>query len=511
MFFRLRPTQKSKPRERACFFDRRSAGGDARSIAWLIIGVAFALRALTINHESLWRDEIDSARFALEPLPVLLAGFARQQWNGAFYLLALRGWMALSGDSPFALRYFSVAFAVLQVALGYAIGRRTLGSEAGLAAAWLMAIAPALIWYAVEGKMYTLQPTLILLAVYALLRAERRRDWLAFVAFTSLSFYTHLLSPLFLAVAAALMLMHATLRAQWRRALGALVALTLPYAPLATWQLPLALRGGESGHPGVTLSGAAYLLLSYWTTGLSATRALPTGWMGQALLFGAIAVPTSIISLGLASMMHSRGMRQHWATLAGFIAWMVLPFALLYAISTRYPLFNPRYLLWTAPAFYLLLSSTIVLGWRNRALRGSLLALLSAMSLFGVWAQLIYPIRPNIREAAACVLRHLHATDPIIFQIPYGQHGLAYYARQAGEHLAPAQIIEAPFTNHGLSAAEVWGQLEVRLSGARRFWLYETEPSMWDARGLVRQWADRHARLTLRCDFRGVAVGLYQR
>ncbi len=480
------------------------------SSAWLIVGVAFALRALTIHHESLWRDEVDSVRFALQPLSVLLGSFVREQWNGAFYTLALRGWLALAGDSPFALRYFSVCFGVMQVALAHAVGRRALGARAGLSASWLMALSPTLIWYAAEGKMYTLQPTLILAAAYVLLRAQQRWHWVWFVALASVSFYTHLLSPLFVPVAAALVWTRPHLRAQWRRALVALGLLTLPYLPLLAWQAPLLARGGESGHPFVPLPQMIYTLLTYWTAGLSLSQALPAGWAsGGALLV--VSVTVGLIAYALVAAWLVPEMRPHRAALWGFLVWVVLPVLLLYGISTRYPLFNPRYLLWTAPAFYLLLGGAVVLSWRNRLARGALIVVLSAVSLLGLWAQIAHPVRPEIRQAAACVLRRLQETDRVIFQIPYGQHGLAYYVRQQGKVLDAAQIIEAPFTNHGMSAAEVALRLETALGDARRFWLYETEPAMWDARGLVRQWADQNARLILRCDFRGASAALYRR
>jgi hypothetical protein len=42
-----------------------------------------------------------------------------------------------------------------------------------------------------------------------------------------------------------------------------------------------------------------------------------------------------------------------------------------------------------------------------------------------------------------------------------------------------------------------------------RVWLIETESTMWDERGLVRDWFDLALTPSDRQDFRGVNVGLY--
>jgi hypothetical protein len=99
--------------------------------------------------------------------------------------------------------------------------------------------------------------------------------------------------------------------------------------------------------------------------------------------------------------------------------------------------------------------------------------------------------------------------DAVVFQIPYGRHSFTYYADRLGKPLDPSRIIEAPFTNYGMDEAQVAAELTSVSAGVPRVWLIETESTMWDERGLVRDWFDLALTPSDRQDFRGVNVGLY--
>ena len=86
------------------------------------------------------------------------------------YYALVAGWTRLAGTGEWALRFPSVAFGLLMVALAYALGRRLFGPVAGWAAALLGALHPLWVYYAQEARMYTLLTALGMLAGYALLR-----------------------------------------------------------------------------------------------------------------------------------------------------------------------------------------------------------------------------------------------------------------------------------------------------------------------------------------------------
>lgn len=495
----------------------------------LVLFIAFALRSVNLTGESLWRDEVDSVRFAFEPLSAILANFTSTGFNGPLYHLMLRGWFALAGVNDFVLRFFSVLFGVLLVALLYALGSRLFGRRAGLAAMGFAAIAPVLVWYAGEGKMYSLQPALLTLALYALVRAvgwsvehgdcapRSTRSWLWWITFVlaaSLSFYVQLLSPIFLIVAVTFFLaMWPQARRHWRGGLIALALLTLPYLPMAAWQLPTFLQGGDVGHAFVPLNQMAHVLLSNWTLGLDPRAPLLDLHTSDTLVMLTRTLALGFaIALALAGVL-SRHAGETWRMRIAVLVWLIAPMLAVYFISTRFPLFQPRYLLWSSPALFLLMGLGVarlhVEGRVGRMAGALALIVMSAVSLSGVLAQWIHPIRPDLRGAAAYLVANMQPDDVVVFQIPYGRHSFTYYAERFGKPLDQARVLEAPYTNAGMAEVDVAGELTLAIIGAPRVWLVETEVAMWDQRNLVRQWFDLALTPSTHQDFRGVNVGLY--
>ncbi|HVO42084.1 MAG TPA: glycosyltransferase family 39 protein, partial [Aggregatilineales bacterium] len=90
--------------------------------AALIVLLACGLRFYRIDYQSLWNDEGNSLRLAERSIPDLIAA-ARLDIHPPGYYLALKGWIALTGESEFSLRALSAFTGVLTVACVYALGR----------------------------------------------------------------------------------------------------------------------------------------------------------------------------------------------------------------------------------------------------------------------------------------------------------------------------------------------------------------------------------------------------
>ena len=63
--------------------------------------------------------------------------------------------------------------------------------------------------------------------------------------------------------------------------------------------------------------------------------------------------------------------------------------------------------------------------------------------------QMAQPIKSDFRAATRFVLTHRQAGDQLLFQIPYGRYSFVYYGGEL------AQWLDGPYTNHGMSAAEL--------------------------------------------------------
>ncbi|MBI1276884.1 MAG: hypothetical protein GC179_02020 [Anaerolineaceae bacterium] len=132
-------------------------------ISFLLL--AAALRFYHIQTQSIWFDEGWSAYAAVQP--GIQAAIDSDKTNPPLYYvivnIAARGF----GDSEFALRWVSLAFGLLGIAVAYRLGKHLFDARAGLMAALLMTFSPLLWWAAQEARMYTLLALLLLLCALA--------------------------------------------------------------------------------------------------------------------------------------------------------------------------------------------------------------------------------------------------------------------------------------------------------------------------------------------------------
>ncbi len=504
--------------------------------------VAFLLRIPDLGAQSLWRDEVDVLRFANEPAAQLLHNLAQIKYNGPLYYIFMRGWLALAGESEFALRFLAACAGVLAVCLTWWIGRALIGRRAAWLAALLVAVSPYMVWYSQEAKMYALVSALTTLAMACQLRAlstGRAGWWAGFVIAASLSFYIHMLAALLIPVYATIFLLAwPGYRRRWRGWLASMGALTLPYVPLVHWQLPLVVKTYATGHPFYSIQDILASLFNLYTRGV----ALVGSWIVVAVfLFAALAgifTPPSArpaqkragaknlevgfnlrpgpaapsLSLPRKNGGKGRGGEGGLATtiLSGarlrlfLLVWLFLPIGIVYLVSLRAPVFEPRYMIFVAPAFYLLAGSGLTVlsrSWRPAA--GVALAVILSFSLLGVWTQASVPLKSDFRAAAAYVVARRQDGTPIMFHMPYVRYTFDYYFH--GDYAA----LEGPWTNGGQSEAQVDTAMTHLLAGYGDAWVVFSESGLWDARGLVRSWLDRHARLVEVAHFALVDVCYY--
>ncbi len=478
----------------------------------ILIFLALGLRTYHLDFQSLWRDEIDAIRFSDEVGNILVSEnslaqlrnlLTRPEHNGPLYYVLLKIWRGLTGDSEFALRYFSALGGVLMVVLTAQVARR-LGFtklEALMTSAFI-ATSPYLIWYSQEAKMYTWLPCLILSGMISFkvaLTTGRKVWWVVFVAATSLSFYVHILAPLMLAVYGLWSVIQwSDLKLQWRGWLIAMTFLTLPYVPLLIWQANLVktiiLEGYDSGHPFYSLTQQTQILLHLYSSGV-----LRSDYSFYAMI---TALFLTLLGLYLAPFWPKPAPRQPWLQVA---CWLIVPALLIYLISLRVPIFEDRYVIYLAPAYYILMASGVrVLLQRSRWLGGAILMTILLFNLWMMWGQTSVPIKTDFRSAANFVAEHTEGGSPhVIFQMPYLQHTFAYYFPE------PHQVIEGIWTNDNRDETSVAKDMLDLTAGLNEVWFVVSEEDYWDQRRLTRLWLDEHGTIITQAYFRSVEVYLY--
>lgn len=392
-------TALAEPEHSPCPSSRRRAFDIWQVSLVVLILLSFGRGAWALGTKSLWWDESLSLYRARQGVPAILSNqtvltdntqeLVTVDNHPPLYFLGLRVVVLLAGESEFALRFPSLACAVLLVPLLYAAGRAWVGRRAGLAAAAVGAVSPMLLWYGQEARGYTMLAFLGLLSVYLCWQAFFRaaQGWrrlgriVAYVVASVALILTHYLGAMLVGYE---LLVLALAFARWpgirpllqerrsgRRAAIATIAVLLVAmaVPLAYIWLNRPQATAKVGWRFIPLLNLLRDLLNSFSLGLSVDVGR---WYVLALdfLFLAVAI------VGLAWLALSRypvpkaGLAARRRSAWLLVGYLLIPVALTYLLSYVRPVYmNSRHLILVLPAFCLLVGtglSAISLQVRRR-------------------------------------------------------------------------------------------------------------------------------------------------
>ncbi len=122
----------------------------------LIVAAAVLLRFSFLADREMFRDEASSWLAASLSLPELIARVSGEPYP-PLYPLLLKGWMAILGDGPAALRAFSGVCGLATLFVAWRWASESLGRYAGLVVAALVCFGPLAIAEARMARMYALE------------------------------------------------------------------------------------------------------------------------------------------------------------------------------------------------------------------------------------------------------------------------------------------------------------------------------------------------------------------
>lgn len=520
---------------------------------WLavVLLLALGLRAYHLNTQSLWYDEAVTAQVASQGISELTRWTA-DDIQPPLYYYAVAGWTRLAGRSEWALRFPSVFFGVLTVALLWAAARRLFGKvEFGRCAAGcvalLSAVYPLYVYYAQEARMYTLLTFLGVLAGYALLRAtvdegRRTKDedplasfvvrrssarwWLLFVFAAAAMLYTHYFG-VFLLLAYGICWLgwliwgksptwptRKALLAAFAASTAAIVLLYLPWLPamlnryradVSYWQGSLKLVEALR-HVAVSFAAAAPEMMLE----VEAVRLLP--WFG-------VAFASAVLTLVLSGKRQGAGTRIH--SLVCLSVCLLVPILCVLFLASRTPKFNSRYLMLASPAYLLILAGGIAaLGGRMSGGAGDLAGhaprtthhvirntqytarLAFALALAGFlivtgwisirnWFTDAAFTKTQWRELAAFVRQKQGPDETVLLVSGHAYPAWDYYAADIPAiRLPPTDILDV----NAVLGFDIGADLAQALNGKRGVWLVTWQDEVVDPIGFVPYFLDRGGR-----------------
>lgn len=521
----------------------------------LILWLAFGLRLYQLDAQSIWWDEGHSLFVASHPIANIPTLPAMDVHPPAYFAL-LHLWMSATGLSEFALRYLSVIFSMLTIALLWRfaadLSRRVaplsplLPCSPTLLTALLAALSPLYVAYAQEVRSYAMITCLALASTYLLWRIlfanphasaishKVISNWLLVILYiflTAACLYTHYFTIFLLLFhnAAWLVLIFRQNRSgpsnnllQW---IGSQTGIVLLFTP----QLLLALRQVTGyTNPNLTPPSLTEFISRTWqafTVGLTLNPTL--AWWGM-LLMAAVLIFTAMWVLvaeassvkyqvsSARSRVSSKTPPSSLLPTAYFLfltSWFLLPLAAYFLVLQRQPSFEPRYMMLVTPALFLLLPLGLgrVSGVRyqvsrttHHALRTTLPALRLTLStipllIFAISLHSYYTDETYFKDDSAGVARWLAAettpNDLIYVDVPHPFH---YYAAR-GHIAAPLHYL---FVDIHTAAQTLTREAAGR---SRLFWL-TWRGSDTDPRGVIPFLAQKYGQTLGQRDFRGYHI-----
>jgi mannosyltransferase len=302
-----------------------------RILSWSAPAAVMAVVGfLGASSPSLWADELATWAMATAPLDDLLRVLNNADVSIGPYYLFMHGWIGVFGDSELSMRAPSILAMTGATALTVGLGTRLAGRKVGVIAGLLFALLPAVSRYAHEARPYALAVFFATLATYLLVRVLDRPSTVGLagyglaVLFLGLSHFVALM--LLAAHGLTVFSMRRSLIWRWLVATAVALAAITPLLYLGQRQ-----RGQISWIPELT--------------GLRLFQTPPV-LTGSALLGGMLLV------LGFLAF--------SWrAPALVWTLWAALPTIGLGLVSIAVPMWLPRYLLFTLPAWALLAATAV--------------------------------------------------------------------------------------------------------------------------------------------------------
>jgi O-antigen/teichoic acid export membrane protein len=420
-----------------------------------LTGLALTVRLIITR--GLWLDEATSVFQARMSYSQMLHNLKFTDVHPPGYFSILWVWIRMFGDGPLSVRMPGILLGVVTVPVVYFAtkdiyrGRATAWVAAGFAA-----VAPQMVWYSQEARMYGVFMLLTVLAVWAQVRAVRSNSWKAWFCFAIASaglLWTQYFSILVVLaqqlVFAAVVIrrwrdndrraaMHTLLR--WAVAGLVFAALIAPLVPFVHQQFVVNQNAGK-GFNAPSNTGAAASSYGSGPVYIFLANLLWAAWG-----YHSTAVMTALGALWPAGMLVAllllgRG-RSRVTSMLVLVA--LLPVVLLFAVGLQKRfLFDLRYFIGCVPLL-IMVGARAVTTWPKRAIGAiAATALLGCSLVAGLADQQLNgsnPRRYDFQPALANIAAVASPRDQLILDPSYLGDLSRYYQPQLNDVPARGQV-----------------------------------------------------------------------
>ena len=442
----------------------------SNAIILSLLLIAFALRVWHLSAQSGWWDEAFTWQVTSQGPSNFWQMLLTGDRNPPLYFLSVAVWGSFTGWSEFSLRFVSVMWSMIGLAFLFNLAKRLFNASAGRWTLALAAVAPALVVYAQEARMYAAFFALAVATLYfawLVFEVGDRRSLSGFLLCEAGLLLTHYFAlPLVVTLNLLALVVLWRRRARLARYAKGIGAQALAALPMVLWTLIVFTTPGSLIKAQETSPTVFSFLDQVNMLWLSGMRDLQGDWSVLPWLFVLI-LPVALIGARIVDRRSTR-----WLFVF-FVASLVVAYGMTLLLTS----FHPRYVLpYSIPLFALIgaaMSNLSVRRVSGRWLAGIAAAVLVLAAFVAGWQVATAPTfaKDDARGVAAYLKAHATVDDVIL--VESSDYTLAYY-----DHgLAQTKMIAATTETAALS------ELRDAVGDARRVWLPHWSVSTQDVRG----------------------------
>lgn len=473
--------------------ERNKPGAHQREIYLLLAIIIFALllRLFRLAYQSFWTDEIITIKASQNSVAQLIVHPTTNNNMPPLYFLMTHFLLKIDHHNPeLLLRFPSMLFGVLSVAVFYFIVKRFLGSKVSLVATAFMAISPFHIWYSQEARPYSLLLFLSLLSIWLLqeLISNPHSSWrqIGFVGSVVLTFYCHTIAIAFIGALFIYVLMF-YFKIDWKYWSKIIISIIILMVPALLYlMLNPPAAGGDPHRTTNILSSLAYTLWTF-STGFSLGPSL-SEWHDQDKLkilqphihfILPIMLLVSMLFLVGTAKLYKNDKKAFWFAILLFICPLLLGIVGSF-ISSVHP-FNVRYSIISYPAFIILIAFGLIAikNFKVHSFAFGSLVLICVLSLNNYYFHQKYHREDN-RSAGQFLKTHAMGNDLVICSAGYTASNLRYYCSREDIH-----FIGYPAKYQLVDPVQIKSDFDKIIAERDRFWLFLSRTFHSDPHGHI--------------------------
>ncbi|MBL7110699.1 MAG: glycosyltransferase family 39 protein [Bacteroidales bacterium] len=334
--------------------------------------------------------------------------------NPPLYFLVMHAWIELFGIEPFQVRLLSLCFSAFSSVLIYFLGARNFSRSVGISAALLFTFSNFNTYLAQEARVYALFVFLALTSVYLFLKLIKEfkpKTLIFLIVINILLIYSHFFAFWLLLIEYIFVLLFPDIRKKLFKPFlimtGILLVAFLPYLMIFINRF-LASSGGTWLEP-PTVSSIYNLLWKF------CNQPVPT----------VIVIIILIIGLCKYVFLRFKGTISIDKATWFVLMWFILPTSIIFIISFSLPVFYEKYLVFLAPALYLLVSRAILFITKKDPIRLGLFIILISGFIITSTPRPYYSRSVTLLSNDLKSLRNNR--DPVLITPGYYDKTLIYY------------------------------------------------------------------------------------